>query len=132
VLGEAAHPLAEHACAGIGGGRGFEALIAADDMVGACTEAAAATARVVAAALAAPETLGAAFAGATQVLLVSSNAAADGGDPLAQHRAAIDAAVPKSSGVAGCQTPSWRFRSASTEPRERANFRRSTPRSSGC
>jgi uncharacterized protein YbjT (DUF2867 family) len=40
----------------------------------------------------APETLGAAFAGATQVLLVSSNAAAYGGDPLAQHRAAIGAA----------------------------------------
>jgi uncharacterized protein YbjT (DUF2867 family) len=42
---------------------------------------------------AAPETLGAAFAGAKQVLLVSSNAAAHGGDPLAQHRAAIAAAV---------------------------------------
>jgi NAD(P)H dehydrogenase (quinone) len=41
---------------------------------------------------AAPETLAAAFAGATQVLLVSSNAAAYGGDPLRQHRAAIDAA----------------------------------------
>ncbi|WP_420594152.1 SDR family oxidoreductase [Deinococcus sp.] len=33
-----------------------------------------------------------AFEGATQVLLVSSNAAAHGGDPLAQHAAAIDAA----------------------------------------
>ena len=46
---------------------------------------------------AAPETLTAAFAGATQVLLVSSNAAAYGGDPLRQHRAAIDAA--KAAGV---------------------------------
>ncbi len=33
-----------------------------------------------------------AFEGATQVLLVSSNARASGGDPLAQHRRAIDAA----------------------------------------
>ncbi|WP_224249551.1 NAD(P)H-binding protein [Hyalangium gracile] len=33
-----------------------------------------------------------AFEGASQVLIVSSNAAATGGDPLAQHRAAIDAA----------------------------------------
>lgn len=33
-----------------------------------------------------------AFEGATQVLVVSSNAAATGGDPLAQHRTAIDAA----------------------------------------
>ena len=40
-----------------------------------------------------PETLASAFEGATQVLLVSSNAAAYGGDTLAQHRAAIDAAV---------------------------------------
>ncbi len=39
-----------------------------------------------------PDTLAAAFAGATQVLMVSSNAAAYGGDTLAQHRAAIDAA----------------------------------------
>ena len=46
---------------------------------------------------AAPETLTAAFAGATQVLLVSSNAAAYGGDPLRQHQAAIDAA--KAAGV---------------------------------
>jgi uncharacterized protein YbjT (DUF2867 family) len=38
------------------------------------------------------ETLVRAFAGATQVLLVSSNAAAYGGDTMAQHRAAIDAA----------------------------------------
>ena len=33
-----------------------------------------------------------AFEGATQMLLVSSNARASGGDPLAQHRNAIDAA----------------------------------------
>ena len=33
-----------------------------------------------------------AFEGAAQVLIVSSNAAAYGGDPLAQHRAAIEAA----------------------------------------
>ena len=33
-----------------------------------------------------------AFEGATQVLIVSSNARASGGDPLAQHRIAIDAA----------------------------------------
>ena len=33
-----------------------------------------------------------AFEGAKQVLIVSSNAAASGGDPLAQHRNAIDAA----------------------------------------
>jgi NAD(P)H dehydrogenase (quinone) len=46
---------------------------------------------------AAPETLTAAFAGATQVLLVSSNAAAYGRDPLRQHQAAIDAA--KAAGV---------------------------------
>ena len=39
-----------------------------------------------------PESLARVFAGATAVLLVSSNAAAYGGDPLAQHRAAIDAA----------------------------------------
>ncbi len=39
-----------------------------------------------------PESLADAFEGATQVLLVSSNAAAYGGDPLAQHRAAIAAA----------------------------------------
>ena len=39
-----------------------------------------------------PESLARAFAGAQAVLLVSSNAAAYGGDPLAQHRAAIDAA----------------------------------------
>lgn len=44
-----------------------------------------------------PTSLAAAFEGATQVLIVSSNARASGGDPLAQHRAAIDAA--RSGGV---------------------------------
>ena len=39
-----------------------------------------------------PASLRHAFEGATQVLLVSSNAAAYGGDPLAQHRSAIAAA----------------------------------------
>ncbi|PYE85095.1 NAD(P)H-binding protein [Pseudoroseicyclus aestuarii] len=39
-----------------------------------------------------PGSLSAAFEGAEQVLIVSSNAAAFGGDPLAQHRAAIHAA----------------------------------------
>lgn len=39
-----------------------------------------------------PDTLERAFSGATQLLLVSSNAAAYGGDTMAQHRAAIDAA----------------------------------------
>ncbi len=39
-----------------------------------------------------PATLRHAFEGATQLLLVSSNAQAFGQDPLAQHRAAIDAA----------------------------------------
>ncbi len=38
------------------------------------------------------ESLRHAFEGATQILIVSSNAAASGGDPLAQHRNAIDAA----------------------------------------
>jgi NAD(P)H dehydrogenase (quinone) len=38
-----------------------------------------------------PESLQTAFAGAAQILLVSSNAAATGGDPLSQHRAAIEA-----------------------------------------
>ena len=38
------------------------------------------------------ETLKSAFMGATQLLLVSSNARSYGGDPLAQHRAAIMAA----------------------------------------
>lgn len=44
-----------------------------------------------------PDSLPHAFEGATQVLLVSSNAAATGGDPLAQHRAAI--AVAKAVGA---------------------------------
>lgn len=39
-----------------------------------------------------PGSLAAAFEGASQVLIVSSNARAQGGDPLAQHRTAIDAA----------------------------------------
>lgn len=39
-----------------------------------------------------PDSLRSAFAGAAQVLVVSSNARAHGGDTLAQHRAAIDAA----------------------------------------
>ncbi|MFY2559786.1 SDR family oxidoreductase [Corallococcus terminator] len=44
-----------------------------------------------------PASLAHAFEGATQVLLVSSNARAYGGDTLAQHRCAIDAA--RSAGV---------------------------------
>ncbi|RXH55365.1 SDR family oxidoreductase [Granulicella sibirica] len=44
-----------------------------------------------------PSTLQGAFAGASQLLLVSSNAAASGGDSLAQHRDAIAAA--KQAGV---------------------------------
>ncbi|CAM3530289.1 NAD(P)H-binding protein [Deinococcus frigens] len=39
-----------------------------------------------------PASLSHAFEGATQILLVSSNARAHGGDPLAQHAAVIDAA----------------------------------------
>lgn len=39
-----------------------------------------------------PERLAEAFEGASQVLIVSSNASARGGDPIAQHRAAIQAA----------------------------------------
>lgn len=39
-----------------------------------------------------PDSLPKAFAGASQVLIVSSNAEAYGGDPLAQHRAVIAAA----------------------------------------
>ncbi len=39
-----------------------------------------------------PDTLPHAFEGATQVLIVSSDAMAHGGDALAQHRAAIAAA----------------------------------------
>ena len=38
------------------------------------------------------DSLGTAFEGASQVLIVSSNARATGGDPLVQHRNAIDAA----------------------------------------
>jgi NAD(P)H dehydrogenase (quinone) len=45
-----------------------------------------------------PESLLHAFEGGTQVLVVSSNAAAYGGDPLAQHRAAIDAARTAGAG----------------------------------
>lgn len=44
-----------------------------------------------------PSTLQDAFNGASQLLIVSSNARASGGDPLAQHRAAISAA--KEAGV---------------------------------
>lgn len=44
-----------------------------------------------------PAGLASAFEGAAQLLLVSSNARATGGDTLAQHRAAIDAA--KAAGV---------------------------------
>ena len=44
-----------------------------------------------------PDTLADAFEGATQILLVSSNARTYGGDPLAQHTAVIDAA--KKAGV---------------------------------
>jgi NAD(P)H dehydrogenase (quinone) len=43
------------------------------------------------------ESLRHAFEGASQVLMISSNAAASGGDPVAQHRTAIDAA--KAAGV---------------------------------
>jgi NAD(P)H dehydrogenase (quinone) len=39
-----------------------------------------------------PQSLRQAFDGATQILIVSSNAAAYGGNPLAQHRSAIEAA----------------------------------------
>ena len=39
-----------------------------------------------------PDSLRRALEGAAQVLIVSSNARSQGGDPLAQHRAAIDAA----------------------------------------
>ena len=44
-----------------------------------------------------PASLADAFKDATQLLLVSSNAGASGGDPIAQHRNAIDAA--RSAGV---------------------------------
>lgn len=53
--------------------------------------------RVRAGDFATPGSLPHAFEGATQLLLVSSNARAHGGDSLAQHRAAIDAA--RSAGV---------------------------------
>jgi len=39
-----------------------------------------------------PKSLQHAYEGATQLLMVSSNAGASGGDPRAQHRTAIDAA----------------------------------------
>jgi len=45
-----------------------------------------------------PASLSDAFEGATQVLIVSSNASAYGGDPLAQHRAAIEAAHAAGAG----------------------------------
>ena len=45
-----------------------------------------------------PESLREAFEGAKQVLIVSSNAAASGGDPLAQHRSAIKAAQASGAG----------------------------------
>ena len=45
-----------------------------------------------------PDSLPHAFEGATQLLIVSSNAAAHGGDPIAQHRAAIDAARAAGAG----------------------------------
>ena len=45
-----------------------------------------------------PASLSDAFEGATQVLIVSSNAAASGGDPVAQHRAAIEAARAAGAG----------------------------------
>jgi NAD(P)H dehydrogenase (quinone) len=44
-----------------------------------------------------PDSLARAFEGAAQLLMISSNARATGGDPLLQHRAAIDAA--KAAGV---------------------------------
>lgn len=45
-----------------------------------------------------PATLSHAFEGATQVLIVSSNAASYGGDPRAQHRSAIEAAHAAGAG----------------------------------
>ena len=45
-----------------------------------------------------PASLSHAFEGARQVLVVSSNARASGGDPLAQHRAAIEAARQAGAG----------------------------------
>ena len=45
-----------------------------------------------------PASLAHAFEGATHVLIVSSNASAYGGDPLAQHRSAIEAARAAGAG----------------------------------
>ena len=45
-----------------------------------------------------PDSLRHSFEGATQLLMVSSNARASGGDPLAQHHSAIEAAK-------GCAPP---------------------------
>ena len=45
-----------------------------------------------------PASLRHAFEGATQVLIVSSNVRASGGDPLAQHRSAIEAARAAGAG----------------------------------
>ncbi len=45
-----------------------------------------------------PDSLRHAFEGATQVLIVSSNARSQGGDPLAQHRTAIEAARAAGAG----------------------------------
>lgn len=45
-----------------------------------------------------PESLLHAFEGAKQVLIVSSNASASGGDPIAQHRSAIQAAQAVGAG----------------------------------
>ncbi len=45
-----------------------------------------------------PASLSDAFEGASQVLIVSSNAAASGGDPLAQHQTAINAARAAGAG----------------------------------
>lgn len=45
-----------------------------------------------------PATLSHAFEGATQVLIVSSNAASYGGDPLGQHHSAIEAALAAGAG----------------------------------
>jgi NAD(P)H dehydrogenase (quinone) len=60
-----------------------------------------------------PASLRQAFDGARQVLLVSSNAAAHGGDPLAQHRNAIDAA--RAAGVNRILYTSHMAASASSE-----------------
>lgn len=60
-----------------------------------------------------PESLAGAFAGARQVLLVSSNAAAYGGDTMAQHRAAIEAA--RAAGVHRVVYTSHQAASATSE-----------------